>query len=226
MKKPKASLFLSEIYRTSTELASLPLASYIRHTPDGDQHPVLFLPGFIAGDYSTYITRRIFSRKGYSTYGWGLGANLGPTESRMALLCSKFEQLSELYGQRVSIVGHSLGGVYARELAKMYPDKVRRVITLGSPINDPEDSTHVADLFNWLNPDPAIAIEKLSEAPPCPTTVIYTKQDGIVHWESCVQPKPPSYIENLEVAGSHTGLIINPHAIYIMLWRLSLGVQP
>jgi pimeloyl-ACP methyl ester carboxylesterase len=221
MKKPKTSLLLTELFRTGSELASIPLSTYLTHTPDGDGHPVLFLPGFIAGDYSTYITRKMLDKKGYKTYGWGQGANLGPDQATMDKLCADFEQIYHDHGELVSIVGHSLGGIYARELAKLYPDRVRRIITLGSPINDPENSTHVGELFSYLNPDPALAVEEISKAPPCTATIIYTKQDGIVHWKSCVQPKPPSYIENLEVPGSHTGLIVNPSVLYIMFWRLA-----
>src|SRR5258708_1795275 len=134
--------------RVLFEVGALAAASpYLRFLGRGDRHPVLVLPGFTAGDASTVVLRWSLRSWGYWAHGWHLGANLGPTPSVVSGLQDRLDQLHRRHGSRVSIIGWSLGGLYARELARQHPDKVRLVITLGSPFRMVEGDRSTA---SWL----------------------------------------------------------------------------
>lgn len=116
----------------------------------------------------------------------------------------------------VSLVRWSLGGLYARKLAKMAPDAVRIVVTLGSPFTGPRDASHARRAYEWLQRGRAQShhrYENLRTPPPVPTTSIYTRTDGIVAWQCSVQTPGPM-AENIEVTASHVGLGVNPLALY------------
>lgn len=223
---PSRLLALAEPSRAIGELASFyalrPLLSML---PKGDGHGVLVLPGFLAGDYSTAPLRSLLRDLGYDAVGWKLGRNVQVDNARIEAMMACVDELFERTGRKVSIVGWSLGGVFARELAKQAPDKVRLVITLGSPISDNRNYTNARPLFeaiNGSNPQPLRTgkFRKLGEAPPVPTTSILTKSDGIVHWRGSVQ-HGGGEVENVEVHASHCGLGVNPAAIYAIADRLA-----
>ena len=221
-------LFNLELPRAISEMAMLGLATpMLSMTPKGDGHPVIVAPGFMAGDSSTGMLRRFLKSRGYDVYGWDLGTNLGPKTSGLdgRHLGRKVMEVSETTGKKTSLIGWSLGGVFARELAKQAPDKVRLVISLGSPISDDRNHTNARRLFEWLNghePEPMQGgrFRNLSEAPPVPTTSILTRTDGVVHWRGSVQERGKQ-TENIEVIASHCGLGVNPAAIYAIADRLA-----
>jgi pimeloyl-ACP methyl ester carboxylesterase len=163
-----------------------------------DGHPVLILPGYAADDWSTAPLRLAVRSQGYWAHGWRLGRNVGPTARVVAGLRVRVEQLRQAHGRRVSVVGWSLGGVYARALARERPELVRQVITLGSPYRSFENS-----------PAP-LAV---------PATSIYTRTDGVTSWQLCIDRTGPR-AENIEVYGTHTGLGVNPAVILAVLDRL------
>jgi len=186
---------------------------------------VLVLPGFMASDSSTRPLRSLLSDLGYEARGWNLGRNVRVDNARIDAMMKCLDELYEDTGRPVSIVGWSLGGVFARELAKMAPEKVRQVISLGSPISDDRNHTNAARLFEYLNgrePEPMKDgnFAELAEAPPVPTTSILTKADGVVHWRGSVQADGPDN-ENIEVIASHLGLAVNPSAVYAIADRLA-----
>ena len=223
---PSRLLTLAEPGRAMGELASFyALRPLLTMLPKGDGHGVLVLPGFMAGDYSTLPLRNLLRDLGYDAVGWNLGRNVRVDDARVAAMMKCVDVLHERTGRRVSIVGWSLGGVFARELAKQAPDKVRLVISLGSPISDDRNHTNARRLFEYLNgaePEPMRAgkFRTLGEAPPVPTTSILTKTDGIVHWRGSVQHGEGD-VENIEVHASHCGLGVNPAAIYAVADRLA-----
>lgn len=196
--------------------------------PHGDRHPVLIIPGLSGDDSSTYFLRKFFSDIGYTTYSWNLGRNLGPREGLNILLDNLADRIKfiseENGGQEISIVGWSLGGLYARELAKLYPDLVRQVITLGSPFKPTAGSTHASKLYELLSgdltyKDPEIH-KKISIPPPVPFTSIYSKTDGIVYWKCSIEDIG-FQIENIEVhCASHLGLGYNPMTLLHIADRL------
>jgi len=136
------------------------------------------------------------------------------------------DTLHERTGGKISIVGWSLGGVFARELAKLAPEKVRMVISLGSPISDDRGHTNARRLFEYLNghePEPVREgqFRDLGKAPPVPTTSILTKADGVVHWRGSVQAGDHEHCENIEVYASHCGLGVNPAVAFAVADRLA-----
>lgn len=223
---PSRLLALAEPGRAIGELASFyALRPLLGMLPRGDGHGVLVLPGFMAGDYSTLPLRNLLRDLGYDAVGWNLGRNVHVDDARVSAMMECVDALFERAGRKVSIVGWSLGGVFARELAKQAPEKVRLVISLGSPISDDRNHTNARRLFEWLNgdePEPMRAgkFRKLGDAPPVPTTSILTKTDGIVHWRGSVQ-HGGGKVENIEVHASHCGLGVNPAAVYAIADRLA-----
>jgi pimeloyl-ACP methyl ester carboxylesterase len=191
--------------------------------PRGDGHAVLVLPGFGATDRSTEPLRRALSRLGYRAHGWEQGRNVGMRRSLRASLDARLERLHAGHG-RVSLVGWSLGGVYARELARAAPDRVRRVITLGAPFNHHPRANNADRLYRLLNGgDTGIdwdGFHRRRMPPPVPCTAIYSKTDGIVHWR-CSMEEPAPNTENVEVTGSHLGLGVNVQVLRVIAERLA-----
>ncbi|MBX7526258.1 alpha/beta hydrolase [Qipengyuania sp. 1NDH10] len=218
---------LAEPGRAMGELASFyALRPLMSGLPRGDGHGVLVLPGFMASDYSTRPLRRLLSDLGYDAVGWKLGRNVRVDNARIDAMLACVEELHDRTGRPISIVGWSLGGVFARELAKMAPDKVRLVISLGSPITDDRRHTNATRLFEYLNgkePEPMQggSFRSLAEAPPVPTTSILTRTDGVVHWRGSVQCGDREDCENIEVVASHCGLGVNPAVVYAVADRLA-----
>lgn len=202
----------------SMHLAALPL---LRFTPKGDGHPVLVLPGFTASDVSTLALRRFLRSRGYHAHGWRLGRNLGPSTRVVTGLGERFTALREKHGRKVSLVGWSLGGIYARELARLFPNDVRQVITLASPFRDPLANNVIVPptASSKLDEDPDL-YSRLRAPLEVPTTAVYTRTDGIVAWKSCVEEEGP-YRENIEVWSSHCGIGHHPMAMQIIANRLA-----
>lgn len=201
------------------------LRGLLSRLPRGDGHPVLVLPGFMAGDRSTAPMRKLLDDLGYETHGWGLGRNVRIDAEREAAMHDVVEKIARESGKKVSIVGWSLGGVFAREIAKAMPDKVRLVISLGSPISNDRNHSNARRLFEMLNgatPEPIRQgrYAQLDEAPPVPTTSILTRTDGVVGWRGSVQ-KAGGQTENIEVHASHLGLGVNPAVMVAIADRLA-----
>lgn len=227
---PSQVLNLSEPFRAMIDLGVLHLSEpWLNSLIGGDGHPVLVVPGFTTGDRSTVVLRKFLSSLGYLPCGWKQGVNFGIRHEAFEGLSRLLIQLNEKYDCRVSLVGQSLGGIYARELAKLQPDRVRQVITLGSPFNDPEgDASNVTRLYEMFNPEQKGKNAQFSSenwniaaAPPVPTTAIYSKWDGICHWRACLQYGGHDRIENIEVASSHTGMGVNAQTLFVVADRLS-----
>jgi pimeloyl-ACP methyl ester carboxylesterase len=218
----------TELPRVLMELVSLgwtwPLLTQVRR---GDGHPVLVLPGFTAGDESTVILRRLLGYLGYQPLPWGLGQNTGSVDLQERLF-HRFDSLAREYDRKMSIIGQSLGGVFARELARQWPERVRQVIALGSPFasSGPETTNAlVSRLFQYLS---GMSQEQMrdrmlgfaAEPPPVPSTAIYSKADGVVHWSACLEYQGEQS-ENIEVLGSHTGMALNPLVLHVLFDRLA-----
>ena len=224
---PNRLLMLAEgraLFELAAFFATRPLLSAL---PKGDGHPVLVLPGFLASDSSTAPLRGLLDDLGYETHGWELGRNVRVDSARVREMEALLLRLHRETGRKISIVGWSLGGVFARELAKMHPTAVRQVISLGSPISDDRRHTNASRLFEYLNgkePQPLREgrFQGLGEAPPVPTTSILTRSDGIVHWRGSVQHPHAGHAktENIEVHASHIGLGVNPSVMVAIADRL------
>jgi pimeloyl-ACP methyl ester carboxylesterase len=224
VRPPSILLGALEQQRALAELVgfgmSLPL---FRLIPAGDGHPVLVLPGFMADDVSTVALRSVLRSRGYQVHRWGLGRNLGPRAAVVDGLVDRLDAIHRDSRDSVSLVGWSLGGIYARALARWRPLAVRRVITLGSPFRmRPGDRSNASRLFDWLNPGPGLPHPvALEERPlPVPSTAIYTRTDGVARWHLCIEAEGPQ-AENIEVRGSHCGLGHNPAVILAIADRLA-----
>lgn len=193
-----------------------------------DLQPVLVLPGFITSDKSTIALRTFLTLMGYPSYGWDMGRNFGPIPGTEDGLKRRLEEISDKHGQRVSIVGWSLGGIYARQLAKMMPDHVRQVISLGSPFTGDPRHTNAWRLYQMASGHKVDDRDHhmggmISEAPAVPTTAIYSKTDGICAWQNCIEERS-EIAENVQVKGSHCGLGHNPAAVFVIADRLAQKV--
>lgn len=202
-------------------------APWLRLLGRGDHHPVLVLPGFTASDVSTRPLRWQLRTWGYWAHGWGLGRNLGPTTDVLTGLVDRLTALHARHGRRVTLIGWSLGGIYARELARQFPDSVRSVITLGSPYRmSLTDRSSVSRLLDRLTPgfDPGVVETWVAEDErvplSMPATSVYSRTDGIVRWYTCIDRAGPLR-ENIEVLGSHSGLGVNPAVLYVIANRLA-----
>ncbi|WP_137787773.1 alpha/beta hydrolase [Sphingomonas sp. 3P27F8] len=226
---PSAFLALTELPRTIGDISAFALAAPIlAAAPSGDGHAVLVIPGFTAGDMSTTILRHYLESLGYDSRTWDLGPNLGPkaTGRNGAKLVDRLKTIYDETGAKVSVVGWSLGGVMARQIARTAPHLVRQVITLGSPFTgDPRAST-VWRSYQFLSgqrlSDPSVRrqLRESRLAPPVPSTAIYTRDDGVVAWQNCIEPASAE-TDNIEVRGSHCGLGVNPAVLYAVADRLA-----
>jgi pimeloyl-ACP methyl ester carboxylesterase len=197
----------------------------MRGAPRGDGHPVFVLPGFLTNDGRTRRLRTFLARLGYPVYGWGEGVNWGPTPRAVAAVERRLKEIRRRHGRRVTLVGHSLGGVLARELAKKFPDDVRQVVMLGSPVRLPTAS-NLAVFFRMLarfhSPTLGADLDEMNRPPSdaIPVTAIYTREDGIVAWQSCLE-QPGVRRENIEVHGTHSTLPMNPDVLRLVADRLA-----
>jgi pimeloyl-ACP methyl ester carboxylesterase len=227
LQRPSLLLLLSEgraLVEFGATIASVP--ALIR-APRGDGHPVLVLPGFLAGDRSTTLIRRYLAYLGYIAYPWNLGRNNGGVYRMRSAIWSRIEEISRQSGRKVSLVGWSLGGVYARDAAFHMPDKVRSVITLGSPFAKDVSASNAQALYERISgetpgeADPA-DIKALGDDMPVPATAIYSKTDGIVNWRSSVLEENHNS-ENIEIlCGSHVGLGLNAAVLWAIADRLCM----
>ena len=220
---PSKLLQLLEVRAFTEFAASLALLPLLRTAPRGDGHPVLVLPGLVASDTSTVPLRVYLADRGYEVHGWGLGRNLGLRPGLEQKMNARLREIHRASGRKVSIVGWSLGGVYAREIARASPDAVRSVITLGSPIHGDPRSTNawrVYELASGQSVDDPQLRRPRGAAPPMPTTSIYSRSDGVVAWQSSIEPSSAS-TESIEVIGSHCGLGVNASVLYAIADRLA-----
>jgi len=197
----------------------------IRGLPHGDGHPVMVVPGFGAGDLATLPLRRALQRLGYAVHGWDLGTNLGMRPALKNALTQRLQKLSSEHQSPVSLIGWSLGGVFVREMARYQPQLVRRVFTLGSPINGRPDANNMLVLFRLANRGKPVNLDwegfrKRRTPPPVPCTAIYSKSDGIVAWQ-CSLEDAASNTECAEVRGSHFGLVVNGQVLRVIAERLA-----
>ncbi|HSG88337.1 MAG TPA: hypothetical protein VLA56_03940 [Pseudomonadales bacterium] len=225
---PNLLLTLTEAPRVMAEFTAL-LATWpwLTKLPKGDGHPVLVLPGFTAGDPSTLMLRRFLRELDYEVLPWQLGTNTG-NAWLVPMLHKRINAIIKTTDAPFSIVGQSLGGVFARELARSFPSHVRSVITLGSPFRTQDGegtSALVRRMFERstaLRPEERaqLGLARKDQRPPSvPCSAIYSRGDGVVAWDLCREPDGPVN-ESIEVLGSHTGMSMNPLVLWLVADRL------
>ncbi len=225
---PSSALLLTEPIRVLADLATLPLASPLLATaPRGDGHGVLVLPGLLGSDASTLPLRRFLRLLGYDVRGWGLGRNRGPTDAVLEELPRALTDHQQRTGRAVSLVGWSLGGIFAREIARMQPRHVRQVITLGSPFAATDRWRHHAEgpyrRLSRLHAPTGRLPSRAQVAMPIRvrSTSVYSRQDGVVSWQACIESETALH-ENVEVRCSHLGFGVDPATLWLIADRLAV----
>lgn len=226
VRRPSRLLLAAEGPRALGELALMQVARpLLARAPRGDGHTVLVLPGMAADDRSTVPLRRFLGGLGYDVHGWELGSNM-PSRQLGPRLRARVARLRAEAPGPVSLVGWSLGGVYARRIARSTPEGVRLVVTLGSPIRAlPGHESHAARLARASSRSAGREVPRpwwpAEGGPlPVPSTSVFSRTDGVVPWQACVDGAPGPH-ETLEVVGSHCGMGHHPAVLLVVADRLA-----
>jgi len=242
--------FNSEITRINTSIVSPPLYNmllegrsviewtsmafiypFIPKHKSSKNKPVLLMPPYLGNDYSTTFVRKYLRAVGFKTYKWELGVNM-INSKYLPKLVERLDEIYEKHQEKVSLVGWSGGGIFAKIIANRYPNKVEQLVTIGSPvwgINDME--TPLIRVIEFLRGKKLKErnekfIKELEEIPEVPITCIYTKTDGLVPWKHCMEAEYlRSDIKNIEVFGSHSGLGANATVLLSVANALNSNIQ-
>jgi esterase/lipase len=211
--------------------ASLPL---LMEAPQGDGHPVLLVPGFMASESSMIALKLFLQNKGYDVHMWGLGRNVGFRSKHANALPQKIRYLHHITGRKVSLVGWSLGGVFSMYSAQSTVDCVRCIITLGSPVSvdatGSQSPNAVKALYRLVSHrlgasahtmQPKAKAMRESRRLAIPTSCLYSLSDGVVPPQEATIDGNRALHENIRVAGSHTGLGFNAMVLCIVADRLA-----
>ena len=218
-RRPALSLLATEPVRATLE--AVQALAHWRKPPEnvGEGRTVVLFPGLGTDGLTLWPLRRHLERAGFRAMDWGQGTNIGPRGDVDAWLDGLAESIHARVApeREVSLVGWSLGGFYARELAKRWHDRVHRVITIGTPFSGSPDDTHVGWLFRLLNgkqaPAEAALLARLAEPPPVPTASLYSRRDGVVSWQACTHARPWPLARDIEVQASHMGMGWSPEVL-------------
>ena len=224
---PRIWLLASEQRAVWEYFAGLTMfGSLKRLSPKGDGHPVLVIPGLAATDWTTGLLRRFLDHLGYTTYPWGMGRNKGFNDEMAAAVSEHLAKIYAKHKQPVSLIGQSLGGVIAREIARLRPDMVRQVITLGSPFTGHPLASTGTHLYEWMSGERMEDLDynrhlEIRVKPPVPTTAVYSKLDGVVAWQCSIETTKPEG-ESIHLRGNtHCGMASSPSALYLIAERLA-----
>ena len=220
----KLLLACSEGTRVANEaIITQLLKKQLAKNHSGNGHGVIVLPGFMGGDRYNRSLVNYLNSLGYMASGWNLGRNLGHGRGIRERMAREIDFRVQQTGEKVTLIGHSLGGLHSRELARAIPDQIERVITLGSPFGRTRSDPTVVSKVYWTlnkNRDRTHVPDDLRPAPPVPLTSVFTRSDAIIDWRNARQRGGHHRSENVEVYGSHSGLTLNPAVWYLLLDRL------
>jgi len=217
---------LFELAHLARGIATLPLAmASLPRLPRGSGRPVLVVPGFMTSDRATVALRRWLRLLGYCAYGWGLGTNRGQVPKLVPRVVARVAELADLHGERVALVGWSVGGVIAREAARQSPDRVARVVTLGTPVVGGPKYTLAASYYEKKGFDldalERRAAEQNAATIPVPITAVFSKIDSIVAWQACLDPNPDNRVEHIELGVGHVELGFSYEAFRVLARSLA-----
>ncbi|WP_425258769.1 esterase/lipase family protein [Rubrivivax sp. RP6-9] len=232
VRRPPLSLLGAEPFRAALELARHRLAK-ASPAKTGDGHPVVIFPGLGADGRSVATLRDHCRALGYEAFDWGQGFNTGPQgdlDAWLEILSGQMRDMLSKHAQPATLIGWSLGGLYARELGKLMAPRLRQVITIGTPFNAAADHTNAGWLFRLLSGsaaelDPALSL-RLRTPPPLRTTSIYSRSDGVVAWQTCRHDKRSKLVHDIEVESSHIGMGWNREVLDAVADRLGQAPGP
>jgi pimeloyl-ACP methyl ester carboxylesterase len=186
--------------------------------------PVMLLPGFGAHPMRMRRMLRALQEAGHDAHEWGLGFNLGPTPANFGFLMSRVGELARSAGEPVALVGWSLGGLFAREIAKQRPDCVAGVITMGTPFSGDRRANNAWRAYQAITGHEVDAPPipgDFSAKPPCPTIALWSPRDGIVAPRSACGRKGERD-RAIALRCSHLGFANHPTVIAEVLRQLDL----
>jgi triacylglycerol lipase len=192
---------------------------------------ILLIPGFMAGDASLYPLAMGLRGIGHRVFFGGIWVNMDCPRETIERLSRVLEDIYRTDEQKIVAVGHSLGGIYARELARRFPELIERTILLGSAIQQPLDNSNplvrlwfMATRRRHHEGDTCLEhLESLcgahhpSPAPEIPETIVYSRRDAVVDWRSCIETGPN--IEAIEVRAGHNSMPFSPEVFAIVAER-------
>ena len=220
-RRPDLRRTLGEVSALLTRYFHAPFDQVSKTAPRGDGHTVLVLPAWCRGDAFTVNVRRCLVELGYNAVGWDLGVNWGPTQRLRDGALARLISLADR--GPISIVGYSMGGLFARWLALQRPDLVRGIITVCSPIHDPAQSfwMPIKPFFRfWSGSDIAKLADDIEQSLGIPATILYSRDDGLVHYAACID-RFAGAANNIEVTGPHVLIASNPQIMAIVAQRLA-----
>ena len=223
IKPPSRLLQWLELRAAGELVAGIAAMPWLRLAPRGDGHPVIVLPGLIASDLSTRLLRDFLARRGYDVHGWGLGRNYGPRPGIEDGMLALVDRLHAQSGRKVSLIGQSLGGAYARSLAAQRSAAVRSVITLGSPVTGHPRASNAWRVYEFTSGKSSVDPQRWQQVTQplrVPSTSIYSRTDGIVAWRASIAADGPQ-AESIEVVSSHIGMAVHPAVLYAVADRLA-----
>ncbi|MEZ5006587.1 MAG: alpha/beta fold hydrolase [Chitinophagales bacterium] len=225
IKVPSVKRLLLEPLGVSELVNVIPAWSLMESLPRGNGEPVMVVPGLTTNDLSTKIVRSFLNYKGFTAYGWELGFNLTYNEKLEKKLIARVDELYEKHQQKITLIGWSLGGITIRILAKHAPEKIKQVISLGAPFTNIKGKTYVS----WWGSLVArqrvknfneVWTREAAEQPLMPSTSIYSKNDGMVSWQYCIDWETGPKTQNIEVYCNHLGFGMTPTVWAILVDRL------
>ncbi|MES2609162.1 MAG: alpha/beta hydrolase [Pseudomonadota bacterium] len=227
IRRPSCALLALEPVRAALEYAGHKVMAETS-LPRGDRHAVVVFPGLATNATVVRPLHLFCERLGYRCFDWGQGLNTGPKgeiEAWLDTLAQGVREQTAGHAAPISLVGWSLGGIYAREVAKRLRSRVRQVITIGTPFAAGAEHTNAGLVYRLLNgsmpPDDPALLETLRTAPPVPTTSIYSRSDGVVAWQACMDARRRARSESIEIQGSHCGMPWNPAVLRVVADRLA-----
>lgn len=219
--EPRLRLLLGELAAPLDGLRLLPALPRQLRRRSGRSREVVVLPGWMAGDVSTTILRTVLARDGHRVRGWGLGRNTGDVPVRIDKVGELVAERHRATGATLDLVGWSLGGVIAREVARRQPDAIRRIVTLGTPLHGPRFTAFAGLFADDLDEAARERIERRrATPPPVPVTVIWSRRDGIVQWRA-QQDRDNPWAEHVEVGSTHLGMTLDPDVLDVLRDRVA-----
>jgi pimeloyl-ACP methyl ester carboxylesterase len=198
------------------------IESLLAGVPRGDGHAVLVLPALLRGDGYTAHLRQFLTTIGYAPHGWNLGVNIGPTRRLLDGAADRVAKLSDQHG-RLSLVGFSMGGLFARWLSLRMPERIRQVVTVCSPIHQPARNFWLPlepFLGLWPGVDLPALTEEIAQPLPVPGTFLFSRDDGLVNYAVCRDGRAAPE-DNIEIDGPHVLIARNPQVLTIVAHRLA-----
>jgi pimeloyl-ACP methyl ester carboxylesterase len=221
--KPSFWRLIMEYFRiVPASLFGLWRVVFARKSNIGKGNVVMIVPGLMTSDLSTYILRRYLQKKGFTVYGWRLGYNLGRLET-LPLLEDRLLALYKNHCQKINLVGLSMGGLFGRELAHKNPGQIEKLITLGSPFRNvlaPNNVRWVYDVLNQNSDVDSDLVKRIATPPPIQSVAVYSRYDGLVPWQACMETENSRQHKNIEVPCSHLSMTICPEVMVVLLKEL------